>query len=53
MIMEAGREMLHDQDVPIHLWEKYAMIVLYVHNHTPHRVLENNMIEEVFSGKKP
>ena len=25
----------------------------YVQNHTPHRVLENKNIEEVFSSKKP
>ena len=41
MIMEAAREMLHDQDLPIHLWVEDARVVVYVQNHTPHRVLEN------------
>ena len=51
--MEAAREMLHDQDLPMHLWEEAAKTMVYVQNHTPHRVLENKTLEEVFSGKKP
>ena len=51
--MEVAREMLHDQDIPMHLWAEAAMIVVYVQNPTPHRVLENKRPEEVFSGKKP
>ena len=50
--MEAAKEMLHDQDLPMHLWAEAARIVVYVQNHTPHRVLENKTPEEVF-GKKP
>ena len=53
MIMEVAREMVHDQDLPMHLWEKVASITMYVQNRTPHRVLENKTPEEVFSGKKP
>ena len=51
--MEAARAMLHDQDLPMHLWEKATRIAVYVQNHTPHRVLENKTPEEVFSDKKP
>ena len=51
--MEAAREMLHDQNLPIHLWEEVARTVMYVQNCTPHRILENKTLEEVFSGKKP
>ena len=40
-IMVAARAMLHDQDLPMHLWVEAARIVVYVQNHTPHRVLEN------------
>ena len=50
--MEAAKSMLHDQDLPMHLWVKYARIVVYVQNCTPHRVLENKTPEEVFFGKK-
>ena len=51
-IMEAARAMLHDQDLPMHLWAEAARTTVYVQNHTPHRVLENKTLEEVFSGKK-
>ena len=51
--MEVAREMLHDQDLPMHLWEKDARTTVYVQNCTPHRVLENKTLEEVFFGKKP
>ena len=53
MIMEVAREVLHDQYLPMHLSEEAARIVVYVQNHTPHRVLENKTPKEVFSGKKP
>ena len=53
MIMEAARDMLHDQDLPIHIWVEASITVVYVHNHTPHRVLENKSPEEFFYGKKP
>ena len=52
MIMEAARAMLHDQDLPMHLWAEATKTTLYVQNHTPHKVLENRAPEEIFSGKK-
>ena len=52
-IMEAVRAMLHDQDLPMHLWAEAARTMVYVQNHTPHRVLEKKTPEEVFFGKKP
>ena len=51
--MEAARGMLHDQDLPMHIWAEAARTTVYVHNHTPHRVLKNKTLEEVFSRKKP
>ena len=51
--MEAAREMLHDQDLPMHLWTEAAKTAVYVQNHTLHRVLENKTPEEDFSRKKP
>ena len=36
-IMEAARAMLHDQDLPMHLWAKAAKTIVYVQNHTPHK----------------
>ena len=51
-IMEAAKEMLHDQDFPMHLWEEAARTAVYVQNRTPHRVLENKNPKEVFYNKK-
>ena len=51
--MEAARAMLHDQDLPMHLWAEATRTMVYVQNHTPHRVLDNKTPEEVFSDKKP
>ena len=47
-IMEVARAMLHDQDLPMHLWGEVARTTVYVQNCTPHRVLENKTPEEVF-----
>ena len=44
--------MLHDQDLPMHLWVEGARTAVYVQKHTPHRVLKNKNPEEVFSNKK-
>ena len=44
--------MLHDQDIPMHLWEEVARTMVYVQNHTREKVLEKKTPEEVFSGKK-
>ena len=51
-IMEVARAMLHDQDLPMHLWEEATRTTVYVQNRTPHRVHKNKTPEEVFSGKK-
>ena len=37
----------------MHLWAKETRTYVYVHNHTPHRVLDNKTPEEAFSGEKP
>ena len=45
--------MLHDQDISMHLWVEAARKMVYVQNHTPHRVLDNKTLKEDFSGEKP
>ena len=45
--------MLHDQDLPMHLWAEVGRTIVYVENRTLHRVLENKSPKEVFFGKKP
>ena len=37
----------------MHLWAEAARTTVYVHNRTPHRVLDNNTFEEEFLGEKP
>ena len=39
-IMEARKAMLHDQDLPMHIWPEAARIAVYVQNRTLHRVLK-------------
>ena len=51
--MEATKSMLHDQDLPTHLWVEAARTIVYAQNHTPHQVLDNKTLEEDFSGEKP
>ena len=53
MIMEAARKMLHDQDIPMHLWVEATRTTVYVQNRTPHRVLKKKTCEELFFVKKP
>ena len=45
--------MIHDQDLPMHLWAEATRTTVYVQNHTPHRVIENKTYEEDFLGVKP
>ena len=51
-IMEDVKDMIHDQDMSMHLRVEEARTIVYVQNRTPHRVLENKNPEEVFSGEK-
>ena len=51
--MGAARVMLHDQGLPIHLWEEACNAAVYVQNRCPHRVLGMSTPEEAFTGKKP
>ena len=51
--MGVVRVMLHDQGLPIHLWDEACNTVVYVQNRCPRRVLGMSTPEEAFSGKKP
>jgi hypothetical protein len=52
MIMEAVKAMIHDQDLPMHMWVEETKTAVYVQNISPHKVLENKTPEEMFSGEK-
>ena len=47
--MEAVKEMIHDQDLPMHLSVEQTKTTIYVQNKSPHRVLGNKTPEEMFS----
>jgi hypothetical protein len=52
-IVEAAKAMIHDQNLPMHLWEKASSTAAYVQNRSPHKILGNKTPKEVFTGKKP
>jgi transposase InsO family protein len=52
-IMEAVKTMIHDQDLPMHLWAKAAKTTLYVQNILSHSSLGFKTLEEMFSENKP
>ena len=51
--MEAVKAMIHDQDIPMYLWEEVAIIVVYVHNRISHSALGNKTPEEIFFNERP
>jgi hypothetical protein len=51
--MEAEKAMIHDQDLPMHLWEETTNTTVYMKKKSPHKLLENKTLEEMFSGEKP
>jgi transposase InsO family protein len=52
-IMEAVKTMIHDQDLPMHLWEEATRTTVYVQNKLSHSALGFKTPEEMFSGKMP
>ena len=51
--MEAVREMIHDKDLPMHVWAEVARTTVYVQNRITHSVLGNKTLEEMFTGENP
>jgi hypothetical protein len=45
--------MIHDQSLPMTLWEDTCMTTVYVQNISPHQILKNITPEEAFTGVKP
>jgi hypothetical protein len=52
-IIEAVKTMIHDQDLPMHLWAEAARTTVYVQNILSHSALGFKTPKEMFSGKKP
>ena len=51
--MEEVRAMIHDQDMPMHLWEETSRTTVYVQNRISHSSIGNKTPEEMFTGEKP
>jgi hypothetical protein len=51
--LEAVKAMIHDQYLPMHLWEEATKTTMYMQNKIPHKVLESKTPKEMFSGEKP
>jgi transposase InsO family protein len=51
-IMEVIKTMIHDQDLPMCLWEEATMEVVYVQNKLSHSALGFKTLKEMFTGKK-
>jgi hypothetical protein len=45
--------MIHDQDLPMHLWAKAARAAVYAHNKISHSGIDNKTTEKMFTGKNP
>jgi len=52
MIMGVAWAMLHDQGLPLHLWEEACNTTVYVQKRCPHRILGMSTLEEAYSGKR-
>jgi hypothetical protein len=50
--MEALKTMIHDRNLPMHLWAKATRTTVYVQNKLSHSALGFKTPEEMFSGKK-
>ena len=50
--MEVVKTMIHDQDLLMHLWVEAARTTVYVQKKSPHRVLGNKTLKEMFSREK-
>jgi hypothetical protein len=52
-IIGAARAMLHDQGLPLFLWDEECYTAVYLQNKSPHKVVGSMTPEKDFSGKKP
>ena len=50
--MEAMKTMVHDQDLPMHLWVEASRTVVYVQNRLSHSALGFKTLEEMYTGKR-
>jgi hypothetical protein len=51
--MEVVRAMIHDQDIPMHLWVEATKVTTYVYNKISHSALGFKNPKEIFTRNKP
>ena len=51
--MEVVKTMIHDQDLPMHLWAEATRTAVYGHNRFSHSAFGFKTPEEMYTGKKP
>jgi hypothetical protein len=51
-IIEETKSIIHDQNLPMIMWEEASMIVVYVHNRSPRQIMKNMTPEESFTRVK-
>ena len=51
--MEAVKTMIHDQDLPMHLWDEVERTIVYVKNRLCHNALGFKTHEDMYIRKKP
>ena len=51
--MEAVKTMIHDQDLPMHMWDEATRTTVYVQTRLSHSALGFNTLEEMYTRKKP
>ena len=51
--MEAVKTMIHDQDLPIHLWDEAIITIVYAQNILSHSALGFKTPKEMYIRKKP
>ena len=44
--------MIHDQDLPMHIWDEAARTIVYVQNRLSHSDIGFKIPEEMYIGKK-
>ena len=49
--MEVVKTMIHDQDLPMHLWVEAARTTVYVQNRLSHSALGFKTLEEMYTRK--
>jgi transposase InsO family protein len=47
-IIEETKVMIHDQSLPMMMWEKESMKTMFVQNKSPHKIMKNTTLEESF-----